>query len=139
MRLAPYQHKRARIEIVPMIDTIFFLLVFFMIASLAMTTMKGMPVDLPRSASASSRPVDKVVLTLNAAGQYFVDRQHVDFSQIYGLVAPMIKANPEMAVVINCDQRQRVKGLVALADEAKRCGAKLLTIATQPKGSAAKE
>ena len=48
MKISGYQPKRARIEIIPMIDTIFFLLVFFMIASLAMTTAKGMPVNLPK-------------------------------------------------------------------------------------------
>ncbi len=48
MKLKAYQPKKARIEIIPMIDTIFFLLVFFMIASLAMTTQKGMPVNLPK-------------------------------------------------------------------------------------------
>ncbi|MGC8862852.1 MAG: ExbD/TolR family protein, partial [Armatimonadota bacterium] len=64
MKISAYQPKRARIEIVPMIDTIFFLLVFFMIASLAMTTAKGMPVNLPRSSAATERPVVKIVLTL---------------------------------------------------------------------------
>ena len=46
MRLRRPETKKARIEIIPMIDTVFFLLVFFMIASLAMTKMTGMPVQL---------------------------------------------------------------------------------------------
>ncbi len=132
MRLAPYQPKRARIEIVPMIDTIFFLLVFFMIASLSMTTMKGMSVSLPRSASAASRPVDKIVLTLTAEDRYYVDGRPVLFEQIHTALSTQLKKNPETAVVINCDQRQDVKSLVSLADEAKRSGAKTLTIATRP-------
>jgi biopolymer transport protein ExbD len=44
--------RKARIEIVPMIDTIFFLLVFFMIATLSMTKLQGLPVNLPRAATA---------------------------------------------------------------------------------------
>jgi biopolymer transport protein ExbD len=133
MRIAPYQPKKARIEIVPMIDTIFFLLVFFMMASLAMTTMRGMPVNLPKAAQAQSRPVDKVVLTLTADGRYYVDRQRVTFEQIRPALKEALRRNPDTAVVINCDQSQRVKGLVELADEAKSCGARLLTIATRPK------
>jgi biopolymer transport protein ExbD len=133
MRIAPYQPKKARIEIVPMIDTIFFLLVFFMMASLAMTTMRGMPVNLPKAAQAQSRPVDKVVLTLTADGRYYVDREPVTFEQIRPVLREVLRRNPDTAVVINCDQSQRVKGLVELADEAKSCGARLLTIATSPK------
>ncbi len=123
MRIAPYQPKKARIEIVPMIDTIFFLLVFFMMASLSMTTMRGMPVNLPKSSSAQSRPVEKVVLTLTTEGYYFVDSQRVEFGQIRPALTSILKRNPDTAVVINCDQRQQVKGLVELADEAKSCGA----------------
>ena len=134
MRIAPYQPKRARIEIVPMIDTVFFLLVFFMIASLAMTTMRGMPVALPKSGTASSRPGEKIVLTLTSEGAYFGDRQRVDFAAINPVLTERLRKSPDAAVVINCDERQNVSRLVALADEAKRSGARILTIATQPKG-----
>lgn len=136
MRLAPYQPKRARIEIVPMIDTIFFLLVFFMMASLAMTTMKGMPVNLPKSSTADSRPVDKVVLTLTAEGYYFIDKTRVDFQNIGPRIKELLAANPNLVVVVNCDERQNVKNLVEMADEAKQTGVRYLTIATQPKGPA---
>ena len=78
VKLRAYQPKKARIEIIPMIDTIFFLLVFFMIASLAMTTAKGMPVNLPKASAATERPVVKVVLTLTQSGSYYVDKQRVE-------------------------------------------------------------
>ena len=50
MRIQRRSIKKARIEIIPMIDTIFFLLVFFMISTLSMTQFKGMPVNLPKAA-----------------------------------------------------------------------------------------
>lgn len=133
MRLAPYQPKKPRIEIIPMIDTMFFLLVFFMISSLAMTTMKGMPVNLPASATADTRPVEQVVLTLTEEGAYFIDKERVEFEQIGPHLSELIEKNPDIAVIINCDREQSVAGLVALADEAKRSGARLLTIATEPR------
>ena len=46
--------RKARIEIIPMIDTVFFLLVFFMMASLAMTVHGGIPVNLPKAAKAEA-------------------------------------------------------------------------------------
>ena len=83
MRLQRFAPKKARIEIIPMIDVVFFLLVFFMIASLAMTTMKGMPVNLPKSSSAKDRPMVKVVLSLTASNHYYIDKRQVAFGQIY--------------------------------------------------------
>ncbi|MCE5324207.1 biopolymer transporter ExbD [bacterium] len=133
MKLSVYQPKKARIEIVPMIDTIFFLLVFFMMASLAMTTAKGMPVNLPKASAATERPVCKVVLTLTPTGNYYVDKQQVTFSQIQNYLKMRLKDNPGAVVVINCDKAQNWEKGIQLADEAKRAGAKYLTIATEPK------
>jgi biopolymer transport protein ExbD len=133
MKLQRFQPKKARIEIIPMIDTVFFLLVFFMIASLAMTTMKGMPVNLPKSGSANDRPMVKVVLTLTSTDKYYIDKKVVDFDQIYPELKARLVENPKMVVVINCDKTQKWERGIQLADEAKRAGAELLTIATEPK------
>lgn len=133
MRLRAYQPKKARIEIIPMIDTIFFLLVFFMMASLAMTTAKGMPVNLPRASAGTDRPVVKVVLTLSASGSYYIDKREVGFQDIYPMLKSSLKENPSAVVVINCDKTQPWERGIQLADEAKRAGARFLTIATEPK------
>jgi biopolymer transport protein ExbD len=133
MKLQRFQPKKARIEIIPMIDTVFFLLVFFMIASLAMTTMKGMPVNLPKSGSANDKPMVKVVLTLTSTDKYFIDKKVVGFEQIYPELKARLVENPKMVVVINCDKTQKWERGIQLADEAKRAGAELLTIATEPK------
>lgn len=133
MRLRAYQPKKARIEIVPMIDTIFFLLVFFMMASLAMTTSKGMPVNLPKSSTAADKPVVKLVLTLTPNGNYFIDRRQVKLDEIGGILESRLKDNPSAVVVINCDKSQSWERGIELADEAKKAGARYLTIATEPK------
>jgi biopolymer transport protein ExbD len=117
-----------------MIDTIFFLLVFFMIASLAMTTMKGMPVNLPKSSSGKDRPMVKVVLTLTETGKYYMDKKPIEFGSIYSELKSRLAENPKMVVVINCDKKQSWLKGIELADEAKRAGAELLTIATEAKG-----
>ena len=133
MRLKPWVPKKARIEIVPMIDTIFFLLVFFMIASLAMTTMKGMPVNLPKSSTARDRSVVKTVVTITASGKYYVDKKQVDFSHIGPMLSVRLRDNPKMVVVINCDKDQQWGRGIEVMDEAKKAGAEILTIATEPK------
>jgi len=119
-----------------MIDTIFFLLVFFMMASLAMTTAKGMPVNLPKASSATERPVVKLVLTLTANGAYYIDKRPVAPEDVGDHLAAKLKDNPGAVVVVNCDKGQSWEKGIHLADEAKRAGARYLTIATEPRVSA---
>lgn len=133
MRLRRWEPKKARIEIIPMIDTVFFLLVFFMIASLAMTTMKGMPVNLPQSSTAKDRSVVKTVVTVTTAGRYYIDKRQVRFDDIGPMLGARLKENPKMVVVINCDKSQNWGRGIEVMDEAKKAGAEILTIATEPK------
>jgi biopolymer transport protein ExbD len=116
-----------------MVDTIFFLLVFFMIASLAMTTMKGMPVNLPKSTMAADRSMVKTVITVTATGKYYIDKRQVSFSRIEPLLSARLKENPKMVVVINCDKAQSWGRGIEVMDEVKKAGAEILTIATEPK------
>ena len=134
MKISAYQPKKARIEIIPMIDTIFFLLVFFMIASLAMSTAKGMPVNLPKASNASEKPVVKVVLTLTSSDRYYVDKQQVPFERLCTSLKCRLQDNPSAVVVINCDKSQDWESGIQLADEARRAGAKYITIATEQRG-----
>jgi len=60
--------KKARIEIIPMIDTMFFLLVFFMVATLSMTVQQGLSVNLPHAVTARDEVRRTVTLTLTKDG-----------------------------------------------------------------------
>ena len=67
--------KKARIEIIPMIDTIFFLLVFFMFTSLSMVKMNGLDVSLPKDTnSPDQKPPPQVVVTVDNSGNYYLDK-----------------------------------------------------------------
>lgn len=133
MKLKQWEPKKGRIEIIPMIDTMFFLLVFFMIASLAMTTMKGMPVNLPKSSTAKDRSIVKTVVTVTETGNYYIDKTSVGFDDIRPLLSERLKENPQMVVIINCDKAQNWGKGIEVMDEARMAGAELLTIATEPK------
>ena len=77
MRLARRTIKRARIEIIPMIDTIFFLLVFFMISTLSMSRYSGLPVNLPKAATGQQPASESAAVTITADGKVFIDKQEV--------------------------------------------------------------
>src|SRR6266550_3073016 len=69
--------KRTKIEIIPMIDTMFFLLVFFMLSSLALVRLQGLPVNLPQASTAKKQTAQDVTITIDARRQVFVNKEPV--------------------------------------------------------------
>ena len=74
--------KRPRIEMLPLIDIVFLLLVFFIYAMLSMAVHKGLPVTLPSSATAETTRTAPVSITLKADGSIFLDKIQVPLENI---------------------------------------------------------
>src|SRR5262245_19124459 len=85
--------RRARIEIIPMIDVVFFLLVFFMMASLAMTIYHGLPVSLPQAASGQRNAAETAAITLSRDGGTFLDREPVTVPGLGARLRPLLARN----------------------------------------------
>ena len=133
MRLPRQEPKRARIEIIPMIDTIFFLLVFFMITSLSMVQMNAHKVNLPQSAIAHDNPRDKVVVTLDASNRYFIDKRQVSFSDILPSLREKVKDTPGITVILNCDRSRTTGAMLRMMDVAEQANPEALEMAASPK------
>jgi biopolymer transport protein ExbD len=82
--------RKARIEMLPLIDIVFLLLVFFIYAMLSMAVHRGMPVTLPFSATATVEHQEMVALTVRADGRLFVDRQEVRLEELTPFLADRI-------------------------------------------------
>jgi len=133
VKLQRAELKRARIEIIPMIDTIFFLLVFFMITSLSMVQMSAKKVALPISNTAIGKPQVKVVLTVDDKGAFYIDRGPVTYQDILPQLQEKVAENPNTTVVINCDKGQSVEQFQYALTIAQRANPASLMIATTPK------
>ncbi len=135
MRLPRPPLRRARIEIIPMIDTIFFLLVFFMISSLSMVQLQSKRVTLPQSRTATLRPTEKVIVTITSRGDYYVDHQPVATdADLKAVLAARLAARPDLAVVLNCDRTQTIGAFTRAYDLVKQADAGQVMIATAPTG-----
>ncbi len=135
MKLQRTELKKARIEIIPMIDTIFFLLVFFMITSIQQVQMSARKVALPSSTTASAKPLTKVVLTVDDKGNYYVDRAPLPYDQLLPALKEKVDANPDVVIVINCDKTEQVEQFQYALDIAQRANPASLMIATAPKSN----
>src|SRR5262247_3818356 len=96
--------RKARIEIIPMIDVVFFLLVFFMMASLAMTLYEGMPVSLPQAANRERMAAEAASISVTRDGQVFLNHEPVTVPALGDRLRPMLAAHRDLAVVINADR-----------------------------------
>lgn len=132
MKIQRPGRRRPRIELIPMIDTIFFILVFFVVASLSMVHQRGLQVDLP-SARTGARPDEvRVDVTVRADGDLFVDREPVESGELVERLQATLEAQPETLVVVNADRKAEHGRVVEVMDAARRAGARSLTIATRP-------
>lgn len=127
--------KRTKIEIIPMVDTMFFLLVFFMLSSLALSKLVAMPVDLPKAGSASRVQDDNnLALTVDEQGQIFIDREPVAVDGLAEKIksAAGSRALADLTLVINADQKSSHGLVVQCIDKARLAGVAKFAIATQP-------
>lgn len=126
--------KKARIEIIPMIDTMFFLLVFFMVATMSMTVMRGLPVNLPQGESGDNRKMaEQRSITVDADGGLYLDREPVRLEGLASILKEESHDDPEALVIINADESVSHGRVVEVMDTVKLSGVKRLAIATRPR------
>jgi biopolymer transport protein ExbD len=133
MRLQRRSRKKARIEIIPMIDTIFFLLVFFMISTLSMAQYRGMPVNLPKAASGQQAPAESAAITIDSQGRLFLDKEPVEKTTLGDLLRQQRAQNADLLVVINADDGVEHGRVVEVMDIVRTANIARMAIAVKPK------
>jgi biopolymer transport protein ExbD len=135
MILQRRERRRARIEIIPMIDVVFFLLVFFMMASLSMTVYRGLPVNLPRASSGTTPPAETAAITVTRDGQAYLDQQPVTRVVLGERLRGLVGANPAVAIVITADEAVAHGRVVDVLDEVRTAGVTKMAIAIRPEAA----
>ena len=107
MRLSsPLSTKKARIEIIPLIDVMFFLLASFMMLSLSMQRLKTMKMDLPSAVKATStKKPDMIEVKINRGGDVTVDAKRLTLPDFMALVKERLVINSNVPVYIKADTR----------------------------------
>ncbi|BCM91938.1 hypothetical protein IAD21_03816 [Abditibacteriota bacterium] len=134
MKLPRTEMKKARIEIIPMIDAIFFLLVFFMMTSISLVQLNSEKVKLPESSVLQLKPEGpKVVVTLTKDGKFYLDQRNVKVSQIVPLLSQRVNANPQVTVILNFDRDQQMAQFSRVFDLVKQANPANVMLASTPK------
>ena len=116
----------ARIEIIPMIDVMLFLLVFFMLSSLSLARLNGLPVDLPSAQSAGAQSSTPPTLTVRRDGAFFLGKTAVKRENLGAVLRPFAG----QTLLINADENAKHGFVVAAMDAARSAGIERFSIAT---------
>ena len=131
---SPRGKKRARIEIIPLIDIIFFLLATFVMVSLSMVKNKAIPVNLPAaSTGAPQERNESATISIDASGGLFFNKQPVDAARLDGALKELLAQNPDPRVFISGDTKAEFGKAIAVLDEVRKIGITKVAIETQPK------
>jgi len=120
---SPISKHHARIEIIPLIDIMFFLLASFMMVSLSQVTLKGWKVSLPTGSSGEVQSKkDYVSLSVDKDGVYYFDKAVIKLEDILPKLQQVYKTNPEAKIFIRGD-REAVHGNVTrMLDQIRSSG-----------------
>ena len=130
----PQRRKRARIEIIPMIDTIFFLLVFFMVVSMSLTRQAGIGVE-PPGGGAPLPESRQVLVLIPEEGAVLVNGEPVREDGLSVRLAGLFRVHPDSATVVTADRNVPHGRVVQVMEMARRAGARRFAIGTAREGS----
>lgn len=130
--------KRARIEIIPLIDIVFFLLATFMMVSMSMSKNQGVQVALPAAGSAAAlvdqQEAEKAItLSVTAKGDVFYNKDKITIAQLPLKLQMYKTAVKDPKVIINSDAGADFKHVVAVLDEVRKIGISKVGISTEKK------
>jgi biopolymer transport protein ExbD len=123
--------KRVRIEIIPMIDVIFFLLVFFMVTSMAMTRINSVKVLLPKMTGKAENMKQNIILTVKKDGTLLVNKTQVTLDNLGTQLAYQMQANPQDVVIVNADEAAGYGLVVQAMDKAKEVGVRKFALVAE--------
>ncbi len=126
--------RRARVEIVPLIDVMFLLVAFFMVVSISMVLQKGIVVDLAPAESADASLADDtlIVVSVDAAGGLFLNKDAIDAEALGRLLLEKAQENKDTAVVLNADKNARHKDVVTALDIIRKSTLHNVTFSVEP-------
>lgn len=126
--------KQPELMIIPMIDIIFFLLVFFMMSTLYMVEQHTIPINLPQAAAAQQELSKNINITVMQDGKVMFDQEEIPLPLLQKRIGVELAKQPENIFVVRADKQAEYGQVVAVLDELKLSGARRVAVATDQKG-----
>ena len=130
---SPLPRKKARLEIIPLIDIMFFLLAAFMMASLTMIRLQSIKMDLPTATMATRdfKP-DIINIAVDKTGDIFIDKKPMNVVELRGYLSNKFQINTNVPVYISGDKDATHGSIIRVLDIVRRAGIQKVSFAISP-------
>jgi biopolymer transport protein ExbD len=130
---SPLPHRKARIEIIPLIDIMFFLLASFMLASLSMMRLQSIKMDLPTATMAKRdfKP-DIVNISVDKIGDIYVEKKQMNMVDLHEYLSNKFRINTNVPVYISGDKDATHGAVIRVLDIVRREGIQKVSFAISP-------
>ena len=120
--------SEASINLTPLIDMVFILLIFFAVNS-TFIKITGVDVEQPVAKSTSQQPASLLLIAVTDSGEIWIDKKQVDVRRVRGAVERLLIESPDASVVVLSDEASRTGLVVDVIDQARLAGAERVALA----------
>ena len=131
MRFIKKDEGLPQIMVIPMIDIMFFLLVFFMLATINMSNSGSLPIKLASMQNLQQTKLDGLHVAVDKDNKLYVDNMEIKADKLLPLLQKATAANPEMLVVLRIDKNSQFYSTSELINILKRAGVKRIALAAE--------
>lgn len=128
--------EQPALMVIPLIDIMFFLLVFFMLGTLYMVEQRSLPVKLPVAKSSSVDVQNNFVVTMKKDGSIYLEDKKAELGSLVEQAKIESRANPNLAIVIRADKDVDYGKVITVIDSFKNAGVNRFALATEKAGTA---
>ena len=121
MLLKQRKKKSFTIELAPLIDIVFILLIFFAVSSSLISTNKAIDINLPTASSAITIPPE-LNISINSNEQLYIDKQQIELIELTNIVEQSFTKNPELLITLNADKSLPYEKIVTVLDLIRTTG-----------------
>lgn len=124
--------KKARIEIIPLIDVIFFLLATFVLFTLSLNRIQSVPVDLPAGQpTTANKDAEPTTIQVSEQGNIYWNRELIDMAELPARIAHYKTQTEDPKILIAGDEKARFGATVQVLDEVRKAGIEKFSVETR--------
>ncbi|RMG64241.1 MAG: biopolymer transporter ExbD [Calditrichaeota bacterium] len=132
MKLVSEKKKRVLLNITPLIDVLFILIIFFAVSS-TFLEQPGIKLDLPKAQKPDLQKVEKAVLVISKDEKLYFRDKPISREQLPELLRKAMEESPDRSLIISADQKVHHGLVVEIMDLARQNGVRKLVISAEPK------
>ena len=133
MMFKPTIRKKSNIDIIPMIDVIFFILIFFMLFTTFRTTPTGIDLQLPRAVTVSEQKRENFVIDIDNNGNLYYKGEQISYDRLTSIAQDIYAENNQVVAIINADRNVKYEYIISAMDSLRQAGIYQMALAADKK------